>query len=501
MSQRVMALLELLDGVGVRDRIRQMIVEFGCVTPEDTETLCTSIDRRLRGIRASLHDVCMDGDTSEAEAMLLWICLEMRMEWMRYNSQMQYQTVMQGSADPVLMARGAALSFLLEALDRKLDATQLYTVSRIAEDPQGVALAAVSRTDRLFSVMARASRGGREAVDSLLAAQDKITRSAKSGPVQHDLTEAIGTVMQTVGDALRVTSEDFSHALQGVLLRELGHAPVLVLLENVSRQADAQLPSAVAIGLLGAAGTWMAALSATSLQMSADARISAGRPAFVTLAWNLSEDGDQVALELRDDADGTVSFKTNSQDWPIRDLVLHVVQQPGHGSTLRISCQVTTIADYLLLRVGRGEHDVLIGVPSQTIMHIEQRDGSAVAVGGTTLIDRLDGGAHALVDLGEMLFDSPVEPDGATYVLVRHGEGPNSSIAFRVRGVHGIRRGTMKPVPSALKGAPVRGFVVTGHDITAVLDVASIVQRCGRERGRPETASAVMNFDDQLVLA
>ena len=132
MSDRLPALLELLDSPEVRQRIAGMIEELGCIEPHDAEELVGTMDRRLHGIAESLRDVCFDDDTTEATNMLPWIWLELRFEWMRYNLQMQYQTILQGTANPLLMARGAALSFILEAVEQHLDAESGFLVQKIA---------------------------------------------------------------------------------------------------------------------------------------------------------------------------------------------------------------------------------------------------------------------------------------------------------------------------------------------------------------------------------
>jgi hypothetical protein len=342
--------------------------------------------------------------------------------------------------------------------------------------------------------MAGASLGGREAVESLLTAQEKMARLNKAGPVRQEMTEAIGAVMQKVGDALRVTSEDFSHALQGVLLRELGQAPVLTILRDSNAYEPTRLPSAVAIGLLRAATEWMAAIRDTSMTTLSDERISLDRPAYVTISWTLRSENDQVILELADDADGTVHFAPESTDWPVQDLHLQAHQERGVGSTLRIRCDVTTLAEYLMLRVGSEANDVLVCVPSLSVVNIEQRDVSALAVRGTHLINRLHGGAHPLIDLGGVLFDAPIDATEATYVHVRTGDGPDDVLVMRVRGVQGICRGSMKAVPLGLKSPVVRGFIMTGEHVVAVLDIAEAL-----EQSRLQTAVADL-VDEPLAV-
>lgn len=477
MSDRLPALLELLDSPDVRQRIGAMIEELGCIDPHDAETLVATMDRRLHGIAESLRDVCFDDDTSEATNMLPWIWLELRFEWMRYNLQMQYQTILQGTANPLLMARGAALSFILEAVEQHLDAESAFLVQKIAADPAGAARGAIERTDRLFSLMAAASAGGRDAVEALLTAQDQIARYTDSQPVRQEMSKAISTVIERVGGALRVSVVDFTHALEGTLIRHLGQAPVRVALSQESPDYNLSIPSAVANALLRASGEWMDAIASSSLSMSADERIQNGRPAHVTLRVALRRTGDLVELEMQDDADGTVSYRPNWRVWPIRDLKLHLEQTPGVGSTMTFRCEVASVTEYLMLRVGHSSTDAIIGVPLRLVGHIERRDAAALAMQGERLISRQHGGTMRLIDLGQAMFGSGIDPTDATYVQIRPDGDDGDAVALRVLAVEGICRGSIKSMPDMLADAPLRGFVQADQRIVGIVDLDRLLDR------------------------
>jgi len=477
MTDRLFHLLELLDSQDIRDRIRHMIDDLGGVDDTDAESIRDSMHDRLHGIAESLRDVIFDDDTTEAITMLPWIWLELRFEWMRYNMQMQYQTVLQGTASPALMARGAALSSVLEAVELHLDAESAFLVQKIAADPAGAARGAIERTDRLFALMAAASAGGRDAVETLLVAQDQIARHTDSVPVRQEFSKAVSAVIEKVGSALKVSVVDFAHALEGVLIRELGQSVVRVSLYQASPDYNLTVPSAVANALLQGATEWMRALGTSSLMTDAEARMAAGRPAHVTLTAALRRDGERVALVMSDDGDGTVEYRPDWRGWPIRDLKLHLNQTPGVGSTVTMACNVTMIAEYMMLRVGNDSHDAMIGIPVRLVDHIEQRDDSALAMQGSRLVDRLAGGTLQMIDLGDSLFQVAISPSEATYVLVRPDGPGEAAIALRVRGVEGVCRGSVKQLPDLLMKSPLRGFVQADKHIVSILDFDRLLGR------------------------
>ncbi len=471
MSDQLKALMNLLDGEDLRVRIHDMVHHLEGIDETDSRELTASMDVRLRGIAASLRDVCFDDDMTEASSMLPWIWIELRFEWMRYNIQMQYQTMLSGIAHPVLMARGAALSSILDAVESHMDAESAFLVQKIAADPAGTARGAIERTDRLFALMAAASAGGRDAVESLMIAQDQISRHTDSTPVRHEMSKAISSVIEKIGAALRVSVLDFSHALEGLLIRQLGQASVRVTLSQESPDYALTIPSAVANALLKASEQWMQAIASSSLaHQSADTRILSGQAAYVTVRAALRSVGERIELSLADDADGTVTFHPDHRRWPIRDLKIAVQQTSGVGSIVTFGCDVTTFAEYMTLRVGNDPNDALIGIPMRLVDHIELRDASAIAVRGTRLIHRQHGGTLRLIDLGDAMFQSPIPVEDATYVLIQPESNGGETLALRVRGVEGTCRGSLKSMPDLLADAPLRGFVQADRRIVGIID-------------------------------
>ncbi|WP_373064361.1 chemotaxis protein CheW [Gemmatimonas sp.] len=476
MSEKLIALIDLLDGDDIRTRIREMVHHLDGIGEADSRDLTASMDTRLHGLAASLRDVCFEDDVTEAQSMLPWIWIELRFEWMRYNMQMQYQTMLLGTAQPLLMARGAALSSIVDAVELHMDAESAFLMQKIAADPAGTARGAIERTDRLFALMAAASAGSRDAVESLMVAQDQIARHTDSVPIRHELNKAISAVIEKVGAALRVSVLDFSHALEGVMIRQLGQAPVRVTLSQESPDYNLSVPSGVANALLKAGGQWMEAMATTSLYQSAEARIAAGQPAYVTLRAALRRSGERIELSLADDADGTVEFRPDHRMWPIRDLKMAIQQTPGTGSSMIFGCDVTTFTEYMTLRVGNDPNDALIGIPIRLVDHIELRDATAIAVRGTRLIHRQHGGTLRLIDLGDAMFQNPIPVENATYVLVQSESNGGETLALRVRGVEGTCRGSLKAMPELLTNAPLRGFVQADRKVIGIIDFERLLR-------------------------
>lgn len=484
MTDPIVDLLARLDGEEFGARVRRMLTDLGAIDDSASAALVTRLEARVQELAESLRDVCIDDDTTEARTMLPWIWLELRFEWMRANLQMQYQSILRGTADPPLMAHGAALSYLLDLIEAHLDAETSFLVQKIAADPAGAARGAIERTDRLFGLMAHASAGGRDAVESMLEAQHQMRRLSDPAALRQQMSLAIAAVIEKVGGALRVDVTDFMHALEGLLIQHLGHARVRVTLSHESPDVSLAIPTAVANGLLIASGQWMKALAATSMGRSGTQRIADGLPAHVTIGVSLERKGDRVDLTLADDADGTVEYRPDWHTWPIRDLRLRLTQRPGAGSRMSFRCDVANVTEYLMLRIGPNNDDSLLGVPVRVVERIERVTEQELALHGACLVDRLHGGTVPILDLGDQLYGAAIAATEATYVHVRpDGEG-GEVFALRVRNVDGICRGSLKALPGMLTNAPLRGFVHTDDATIGVLDFDRLVGR---------------DHDDQLV--
>jgi len=470
MSRGIPTLCNFLEGEALRSSIQAMIDDVTAIAPADAAALIASVKERLGGIAAALRDVCVDDDATEAVSMLPWIVLELRLEWMRYNMQMQYQTLLRGTAEPLLMARGAALSFVLEAVELELDSEAAYVVGKIAADPAGAARGAAQRTDRLIELMTSASAGGRAAVEAMLVAEHHVNRHTDSVAVRSEVGKAISTAIERIGASLRLSAHDFGHAIEGLFLRRLGDAPLRVAIDYVIGDASLTIPSAVANGLLRAASDWMDALRAGSLARDADTRIADGNAAHATITVKLDRRGGRVELSLEDDGDGTVAFAPSREDWPVQDLTWNMSQERGVGTRITFGCYVTGISEYMVLRVGRLESDAMVCVPVNLVERIERRDTSALALHGTRVIDQLTGGTLRMLDLGESLFGEPITADDATYVHLRVYAGDATALALRVREVHGVCRGSLKILPTVLADGPLRGFVQDGGRVIGILD-------------------------------
>lgn len=74
-------------------------------------------------------------DPEEIRTSLILRYIEIKCHWMILNTQMQYQAVNTGEADPEIMVKGSLISNLLEELEDFLDQEEVQQLTKFLSEP------------------------------------------------------------------------------------------------------------------------------------------------------------------------------------------------------------------------------------------------------------------------------------------------------------------------------------------------------------------------------
>ncbi len=74
-------------------------------------------------------------DPDEIRTSLILRYIEIKCHWMILNTQMQYQAVNTGGADPEIMVKGSLISNLLEELENFLDQEEIERLTKFLTEP------------------------------------------------------------------------------------------------------------------------------------------------------------------------------------------------------------------------------------------------------------------------------------------------------------------------------------------------------------------------------
>lgn len=483
------ALLEFLGGTELMTSIQQMLADVPGIEDSTREHLSLTLSERVANIRQSLQDLVVEDDEMEAVTALPWLWLELRFEWMRYNAQMQYQTVFRGQADPGLMARGAALSCVLERVEQALTPEVAFFVAKLAADPMAVASAELTRNERVFDALAMAEGGSQRAFDALFKAQETILNLQADERVLASFDLATASVMEELQKCLQVNGKDFRLAVEQQLAALLPSSTVHVVLQ-AQFSDEVSMPCSVAVAFRRLVQGWLQAL--LPRVPSAEARLQAGRSAYLTLSFELRVQTHMAELILGDDAGVDCALPADTGDAPTRDLAVSIAEGPTGERQLVARATLRNVQEYLVVRAGPQTDDALIAIPIDAVERMETAEAEAVQIQGRALKLKSDDAVVQLVDLGERLYASGIRSEEApVYVIVRLGEevgnrsggsgGGNGNgseasrrAALRVRELHGFCRGPLRPLPVDAPRSYLRGLVLDRRRLVGVLDLEQL---------------------------
>ena len=463
-------LVQYLGGEEHMQRVGGMLGDVDGMDAEQRLAMMQELSQQAGLLRQSLLDLIVEDDTSEAEIVLPYLWLEKRFEWMRLNAQMQYQTVFQGQAAPVLMARGAALSDLIGILETYLSPETAFFASKVAADPLGTARAELTRNDRIFEALGAAGSGSRVAVDAMLAANEVAARYTSDERLLGALDAASATLIEAMGRNLRITVEDFRIALESEIAGLLPTSPLHITLESMAGDATAMFPARVALGMRKIVRIWLSELVQNTSGPAE--RIKTGRKANLSLTVSISVFPSEFIMQFSDDGDGEQIFVLTPPDRTLRDMDISHDLMPGDGSVLTVRCGLRSMEEYLMVQAGESDDDATIAIPLDAIERMTSGDASDLAVHGLALQTSRDEAGLRIVDLGDCLYDSAVDPAAAVYVIVRcRGAAGPRRIALRVRELRGMCRGSVLYVPEHCQTDWLRGFIMNRRRMVGVLDL------------------------------
>ncbi|MEE4152775.1 MAG: chemotaxis protein CheW [Erythrobacter sp.] len=458
------------------------------LTPEITPELLGEITQdyiaRCEAICGAMEDLVFDDDESEAEKHIPLTWLATRYEWSRYNDQMQYQTMLQGAAQPRTMALGSMLSKIAEKLETLQDRRELFWTLKLAADPFGTVERIHAMSDRMMAITAATGRGVGEVMQELYSVREMvagavgeaITGSIADRGLLEKLDKGIARSIEAIDATMGIELGDLHAALEAEMVRRLAHSRVTALLETANRASSELIPPDICDLFFVTARDWLEHLFAHSLESSPEEREANGKSAHLTLTWRIARDEKTLTFILADDGLGTGGFEPRRTSLQSGLTVRHS-HMPGQGSELIVeaSFMMSGNAEYLSFSTFNGTDHSRLAIPAQYVSFIEQVEPARLR-SAARVIPGADGSCYSILDLSRAVFGASA--DYPRNLIVFADLGAAGKPALRVEEVHGISRGRVKPLPMPGGHAGVAGVLNTGTELTLVLDIEGMLGSC-----------------------
>ncbi len=465
----VQSLETALRSDAIQNRLSDMLREADWAPAESLGRVRVFFEDRRESILSSLRDVVFEGDETEAICMLPSVFLELRFEWNRYNAQMQYQTMLQGAANPELMLKGAAMTFLIDVIEAHLTADVAFWVTRIAADPIGSVSARGLTVGRLLSLACDARISQRMALENL--------NDVGKGIEKTDALSAVSTAIDRAAE-LMVTESDrlvslrcgeLQDIFELLLVEKLSGRRIPALFHAGSFDPDLTLLPEVVTALRTIVADWLDQIFEHGLETTVEERAASGKSFFLNLKWSLSFSEKRLRFELKDDGLGARLRLPVARGFAHLRLICEGQFDPGRGGHLSVVCEASNFSSFMLCSMERrvGPPLLLAFFISSvvSILPPSQRISSYLP-----LLSLPDGVQVPIVELAQLWpnLDLAAPALQSQYLVVRalrYGE-----IALRVDAIPGQIRGVILANQEVLGAGEVVGYLATPQGLALVID-------------------------------
>jgi hypothetical protein len=327
-------------------------------------------------------------DEPELARSLLYLWLELKSEWVRYNQVMQYQLALTGAPDPIIWYRGMVVSGVLGHLEPLFPPDHLETVERIAaaplhmDGPIGEALDLLQQQRRSSKLIQAISQEFNSLFAALIDIRDGLTRQNRAEQSTADRMlqdmvdrfEKLFTALKTTLAADARTPFDQPWVTMKPGLVEAGKALGVRCQITDASEPGAWLEAQHIDSHMGLWVTVAEGMIAACTQDDEEQRRAAGKSLHTHLTIRLARDGDTVTLTCEDDGPGVA-----------RELL--PAGQRQQWERLQAACQDAGIQLVTEARAGQGTTVVM----TWQAFHYLQAEGLLIAqTQGTTLALALD---------------------------------------------------------------------------------------------------------------
>lgn len=444
--------------------------------PEAEAIVDTYFTFKVKSLIESAQDVCLEDDESELQRLLSHIWIEYRMEWIRYNTQMQYQTVVRGIAEPELCARGAALSYLIGIIESFLSNEEVYWCTKLAAEPIEYLRSRSVMTSRMIDLASLGGHAGVKAVGNLVELRNVLSSKIKNPLIDTSFGKTLVNMEEIFTKSSALTVADFHHSLEMVMTTYLASSPVPMILNRMSENESILIPAVTIHGVNQLFAEWIKLLIDSSVESSIEERRLSEKKDHVTIDWTLKEaHGGILILELKDDGLGKnriSEFKNLPKDWQIEQD-----QMEGKGSRIKIIFKGTQLAELILFSVSGPHSNFAFAILADQVVEILSDNQLTYQLEGTINYARTkqDDNVYPLVDMTQVLFGKNKTDEKSIFIKV--ATALCKGFVIKASSVDVIIRDSIKIGPKTLGFTD--GYVLYKGAVVSVIDIEKLKEVVG----------------------
>jgi hypothetical protein len=283
----------------------------GAELPREIEpNLRTYLESKIAAVRELAGALGEPEDEAELYRSVAFLWLELKFEWVRFNQVMQYQTVRDGQASPLVFAKGSACADVLAKAEAVLSPRDVSTLTDISAEPLRFGRPDLDRIRRFLAhhegTIARIDRLMLSASSAYEGLVDVAAKPDTPEPLKDRITGLVGRYEDALSaihdDVCAILSMDLGLAWEEIAARiegmaeELGRRVQVTLVAAPGQRIDSRLLAVLRDVVLGSAQVLLTAGAGT------DERHARGLPLHDHVVCELEEVSGGHRCVVRHDA-------------------------------------------------------------------------------------------------------------------------------------------------------------------------------------------------------
>lgn len=445
------------------------------LSTDDESKLTIYFTYKISSLIESMQDVCLDDDESEVQRLLSHVWIEYRMEWIRYNAQMQYQTVTLGQANPLLMGIGAALSSLLGIIEQYLPSDELYWCTKLAYDPIGHMSSRVQLTSRISDIAGAIGVAGHQVIERFVQVKESLREQFSDSGFDNKMEKVIEDVENLLSSSMALPSSDLANSFEMILAKTLKESPVQIVINRDLASDEIPVPAETVHGLNQLFESWLKELIKHSIEISIEQRQAAGKTDHVQIQWKMNAHSNgSIFLTFSDDGCGTLNYTPNfalPPDWKIQSK-----NNPAkNGSELRVNFKSSQSTPLMHFSVFCNDQPFPFVVPISHVIQIFQSH-QIVVRNDLMSFATAQGELMPLIDLSRLLgLQDSAKSKLESRIYVKIKASNEHSFLLSIDEVFTQVRGTTRTGPV---GTPffIEGFILLSGSLVPVINVNKLLE-------------------------
>lgn len=473
---RIQGLVDYLKSDEIQEKLNTMLNHQEVLEEKDKDLIRLYFNDKINLITSSIEDIVLNGDEDEFDELVVTIWLEVRLEWNRYNSQMQYQTFTNGQADPVLMARGACLAEIIDTIEKRVNAQDLYWIVKIAVNPIEAVSYRIKQTQKLIEKTSNYGKISQSIINNQLEMLEQMHKDQTNKKIIQKFKSNINRTMSTIEDTGFLEIADFADCIENSVVKGMKKSNLQFQVSYQKPSMHIGVPPEIVQAIDNTISNYIEKLVETSVENNVEER--EGKSPFINFNWSVEFDSDCFYFNFQDDGLGKMKWESNSNEYDL-DMNSKILNKKGEGSELKLVFSFFSVHEFVIFELNKANYQEKYAIPASKVLKLIKEKDILTEENYPEVFSDKEGLSIQRLDWPEEFTDDKTFKN---LVLFKNDENQHFSLPCH-RFVGFYQSKLKRSSQQSLLGNHFFGFVEKDTELVKVLDTNSIAKEFYENNG------------------